>query len=140
MPSVAPETELRISTTSMTPKAEAWFNEHGKVHHTQVEDLHELLYGTWDEERVLENLRLRFLSGKPYTGMGNVIIALNPCRSLVDLYDRDTQVRRHTSALLLQLKLELLIPGNLKMKSQLSACRSLGRLKCGPCVSSVQSM
>lgn len=92
----------------MAPKLELFSRECAKVHHSQVEDLHELLDGTWDEERVLENLRLRFLSDKPYTGVGTVIIALNPCRDLVDLYDRDMQVWHHTPALLLLwLKLDL---------------------------------
>lgn len=85
----------------MTPKAEILCDEFAKAHDSHVEDLHELLDGTWHDERVLENLRLRFMSGKPYTGVGNVVIALNPCRSLPGLYDRDTQVLHLSSALLL---------------------------------------
>lgn len=95
----------------MTPKAAKNPSECAEAHHSQAEDLHELLDGAWDEERVLENLRLRFISGKPYTGVGGVIIALNPCRSLVDLYDRGMQVRYCSSALLLWLKLEIKKPG-----------------------------
>lgn len=78
----------------MTPKAGKVSSECAEAPLSQAEDLHELLHDTWDEERVLENLHLRFLSGKPYTAVGNVIIALNPCRSLAHLYDRDMQVRQ----------------------------------------------
>lgn len=67
-------------------------SECAEAHHSEAEDLHELLDGTWDEERVLSNLRLRFLSGKPYTGVGNVTVAINPCRSFVNLHERDTQL------------------------------------------------
>ena len=68
-------------------------NELTEAHHSQAENLYELLDGSWHNERVLENFRLRFLSGKPYTGVGNAVVALNPCRRLAGLYDRDTQVR-----------------------------------------------
>lgn len=58
----------------------------------EVEDLIELQSGVWDEELVLQNCRARFLAGKPYIGAGSVTIAVNPCRSLNELYDRDMQV------------------------------------------------
>lgn len=70
-----------------------------EAHHTYrqggFEDLSELLGTTWDEEMVLDNFRLRFLSEKPYTNSGRVLVAVNPCRNLVDLYDRDMQVRHY---------------------------------------------
>lgn len=84
----------------MTVNADTPSSECAHAHHSLAEDLHELLDKTWDEERVLENLRLRFLSGKPYTGVGDMVVALNPCKRLADLYDRDTQVRFPTLALL----------------------------------------
>lgn len=57
------------------------------------EDLAELLETSWDEHRVLQNFRLRFMSGMPYTSLlGNVIVAVNPCKNLVEVYDRDMQV------------------------------------------------
>ncbi|CAM9259462.1 unnamed protein product [Ectocarpus sp. 6 AP-2014] len=59
----------------------------------EVEDLIELQSGVWDEELVLQNCRARFLAGKPYIGAGNVAIAVNPCRNLDELYDRDMQFR-----------------------------------------------
>ncbi|CAM9456858.1 unnamed protein product [Laminaria digitata] len=54
-----------------------------------VEDLVEL--DGLDDEVVVENLRARFLAGTPYTGAGSVMVALNPCRNLVEVYDREMQ-------------------------------------------------
>lgn len=84
----------------MTQKEETLFSRRAAVrrkahharHQAEFEDLYELLEGCWDEDKVLENFRLRFLSGRPYTGSGSVMIAVNPCRNLADLYDWDTQV------------------------------------------------
>lgn len=73
---------------------EASREAHHAHHQADFEDLSELLDRAWDEEKVLENFGLRFLSGKPYTGSGSVMVAVNPCRDLVDLYDRDMQVRQ----------------------------------------------
>lgn len=63
-----------------------------------VEDLTEL--DCLDEESILSNFRTRFLvsscgkGNRPYTGAGsNVLVALNPCRSLEGVYDRNTQVQ-----------------------------------------------
>lgn len=56
----------------------------------EVEDLIEL--DQWDEETVVQNFRLRFLSARPYTAAGGVMIALNPCKNLDNIYDRDLQV------------------------------------------------
>jgi len=64
-----------------------------EVLHLPFEDLAELLATSWDEERVLQNFRLRFMSGMPYTSLlGNIIVAVNPCKNLAELYDRDMQV------------------------------------------------
>ncbi len=61
--------------------------------HSPFEDLAEMLQSTWDDQRVLQNVRLRFMCGMPYTSLlGNIIIAVNPCKNLVELYDRDMQV------------------------------------------------
>lgn len=60
-------------------------------HHQAVEDLVELR--DLDDEVVVENIRARFLAGTPYTGAGSAMIALNPCRSLVEVYDRSMQVQ-----------------------------------------------
>ncbi|CAM9844941.1 unnamed protein product, partial [Hapterophycus canaliculatus] len=58
-----------------------------------VEDLTELLDVAWNEEIVLHNCRMRFLSRKPYTAAGSLMIAVNPCRSVSELYDRDMQLK-----------------------------------------------
>lgn len=66
----------------------------------EVEDLTEL--DTLDEDSILSNFRIRFLASssggkrsRPYTGAGsNVLVALNPCRSLEGVYDKDTQVQQ----------------------------------------------
>lgn len=55
-----------------------------------VEDLIELDH--WDTEKIVENFRARFFSGKPHTGAGNLLVVLNPCRDLGDVYGRDIQV------------------------------------------------
>ena len=60
-------------------------------HHQAVEDLIEL--DGLDDEMVVESLRARFLAGTPYTGAGSVMISLNPCRILLEVYDRDMQVQ-----------------------------------------------
>ena len=64
--------------------------------HQAVEDLIEL--NGLDDEAVIENLRTRFLAGTPYTGAGSVMVALNPCRNIVEVYDRDMQVKWSLSA------------------------------------------
>lgn len=64
--------------------------------HQAVEDLVEL--EGWKDEAIVETLRVRFLAGTPYTGAGSVMIALNPCRNLVEVHDRDMQVKRSSSA------------------------------------------
>ena len=60
-------------------------------HHQPVEDLVELR--GLDDEVVVENIRSRYLAGTPYTGAGSAMIALNPCRSLVEVYGRGMQVQ-----------------------------------------------
>lgn len=80
-------------------------------HQYGVEDLCEL--ETLDEEAILKNFRLRFSpspvsssaddhrggrlkASRPFIGAGgNVMIALNPCRALQGVYDKDMQVLDH---------------------------------------------
>lgn len=62
----------------------------GDQHGRGVEDLIELDH--WDTETILENFRAGFFSGKPYTGAGSLLVVLNPCRDLGDVYGRDMQV------------------------------------------------
>ncbi|CAM9416878.1 unnamed protein product [Scytosiphon promiscuus] len=64
------------------------------LHHQQeVEDLAELFDSGWNEERVLQNCRMRFLSRKTYTAAGSIMIAVNPHRSLSELHDRHMQLK-----------------------------------------------
>lgn len=57
----------------------------------EVEDILELR--NMDDGSIVQNFRRRFSAGRPYTGAGRVMVAVNPCRDpIVDTYDRDTQV------------------------------------------------
>lgn len=63
-------------------------------HQTVVEDVTEVLGTAWNDETVLQNCRMRFLSRKPYTAAGSVMLAVNPYKSFSELYERDIQVKR----------------------------------------------
>lgn len=82
------QSRTRRDLSGMAPSREAHYSQSRE----EVEDLIELQSRVWDEEMVFQNCRARFLAGKPYIGAGNVTIAVNPCRNLNELYDRDTQV------------------------------------------------